>query len=70
MPKFIVPGTRRRRVLAACRDMKWPQNQLAKKMGVTWGSLNKTLKAEDVKLSTLKKLSRALGVSVGFLVDE
>ena len=70
MSRFVAPVLRRRRVLAALRDAKMSQNTLAKKMGVSWGSLHKSLLAKDLKLSTLKKIAQGIGCTVGFLVDE
>ena len=73
---FITPLERQHRVEVLMRRHGWTKNRLAKEMNVSQISLQRSFwRRKDcgtyanVSLSTLKRVARALGVTVGFLVD-
>ena len=75
--KFITPAERHRRVKVLMDRNEWSWYRLAKEMRMERTAVVRTLKTDtngevvnDPSLKTLKALARALGVSVGFFVDQ
>ena len=75
---FITPLQRQRRIEVLMRRYGWTKYRLAKEMGVHaialqrafWRRKDLDNSYADVRLSTLKRVARALGVTVGFLTDK
>lgn len=73
---FLTPLERQRRIEALMKLHGWTNNRLSIEMKVGAIAVRRAFWKRpdcgtyaDVHLSTIKKVARALGVSVGYLVD-
>jgi len=68
--RFISARERRERVLLLMPAKGFASvNQLAEAMGVTWTSLDKSLRSDSLTANTICKLAETLGVTVNFLLE-
>ena len=68
--RFISGAERRQRVLLLMPAKGYASlNELAAEVGMTWTSLNKAIKSENVTAKSLCRIAAALDVKVSFLLE-
>lgn len=68
--RFIGASERRQRVIVLMPAKGFSSlNQLAEAMGMSWSSLDKSLKSEQVTAQVICRLADALDVTVNFLLE-